>query len=86
MTQSMSRENEERSFLEERRLGRELMFNDPNDKVPDTSSIRPAHVDQPIAPTPPLKAPQKASQKAWSPIPVPGEAGNRGSAVSTASP
>ena len=66
----MSRENEERSFLEERRLGRELMFNDPNDKVPDTSSIRPAHVDQPIAPTQPLKAPQKASQKAWSPSPV----------------
>ncbi len=50
----MSRDNEERSFLEERRFGRELMFNDPDGKVDGPLDKQPTKVPPPIAPSPAL--------------------------------
>lgn len=76
----MSRENEERSFLEERRFGRELMFNDPDDRVQadPPAPLLPAPAPEVAAEQPSPEAPQKAPQKAgpqalpiaWLPTPV----------------
>ena len=72
MTPTMPMESEDRSFLEERRFGRELMFHDDADAPDERAPDLPAAGSGPPTPAAQEQAPlpTRSSQKAWSPIPI----------------
>ena len=72
MTPTMPMDSEDRSFLEERRFGRELMFHDDESALDDRASDLPEATSGPPTPAAEEQAPlpTRSSQKAWSPIPI----------------